>query len=179
MSVFSSIVTDLVLIYESVSFSLSVFSWLTLHSWTLSHYCNLTDLRISYYTTGRLPPISSSWRQASWDSRHSNFIFQMNTYGYSSHVIFSLTRGWVCTLQSLLVLASAVNLRSESSGTHDHILLSQTRDSLKLEDQVPVFIPPGRGWPGYTPRHCVYLSSPPTTHMVTVEVFIPASTRVN
>jgi hypothetical protein len=29
----------------------------------------------------------------------------------------------------LLVLASAVILRSESRGTHDHILLSQIRDS--------------------------------------------------
>jgi hypothetical protein len=42
----------------------------------------------------------------------------------------------------LLVLASAVILRSESSGTHDRILLSQIRDSPSLEDQVPVFISP-------------------------------------
>jgi hypothetical protein len=39
-----------------------------------------------------------------------------------------------------LVLASAVILGSESSGSHDHILLSQIRDSPKLEGQVPVFI---------------------------------------
>jgi hypothetical protein len=30
----------------------------------------------------------------------------------------------------LLVFASTVNLRSESRGTHDHILLSQIRDTL-------------------------------------------------
>jgi hypothetical protein len=37
----------------------------------------------------------------------------------------SLTRGWVCRLQLLLALASAVILGSESHGTCDHILLSQ------------------------------------------------------
>jgi hypothetical protein len=35
-SVFSSTVTDLVLIYESVTSSASVVRWLTLHSWTLN-----------------------------------------------------------------------------------------------------------------------------------------------
>jgi hypothetical protein len=36
----------------------------------------------------------------------------------------SLTRGRVCLLYMLLVLASVVFLGSESLGTHDHILLS-------------------------------------------------------
>jgi hypothetical protein len=40
----------------------------------------------------------------------------------------SLTRGRVCGLQLLLLLASAVFVRSESIGTHDHILLSQIWD---------------------------------------------------
>jgi hypothetical protein len=40
----------------------------------------------------------------------------------------SLTRGRVCRLQLLLVLASAVILESESRGTRDHNLLSQIRD---------------------------------------------------
>jgi hypothetical protein len=51
-------------------------------------------------------------------------------------------RRWVCHLQLLLVLASAVILRSESRGTHDHILLPQIRDPPNLEGQVPVFISP-------------------------------------
>jgi hypothetical protein len=52
-----------------------------------------------------------------------------------------LTRGRVCRLQLLLVLASAVILGSVSRrGTHDHILLSQIRDSPNLECRVPVFI---------------------------------------
>jgi hypothetical protein len=50
----------------------------------------------SYFTTGGLLPVSSSWRQAPWDSRHSNCTFQLNTCGYSPYVISSLTRGWVC-----------------------------------------------------------------------------------
>jgi hypothetical protein len=54
----------------------------------------------------------------------------------------SLTRGQVCNLLLLLVLASAVPLRSESHGTQDHILLSQFLRSPNLEDQVPVFISP-------------------------------------
>jgi hypothetical protein len=40
----------------------------------------------------------------------------------------SLTRGWVCSLQLLLVLDSAVTFGSESRGTRDHILLSQILD---------------------------------------------------
>jgi hypothetical protein len=71
-----------------------------------------------------------------------NFIFQLNNCGDSPYVISSLTRGWICLLQMLLVLASAIILKSESHGTHDHILLSQIRDSLNLEDQVPAFISP-------------------------------------
>jgi hypothetical protein len=38
-------------------------------------------------------------------------------------------RGRVCCLQLLMVLASAVNLGSESRGIRDHILLPQIRDS--------------------------------------------------
>jgi hypothetical protein len=51
-----------------------------------------------------------------------------------------VTRGQVCRLQLQLVLASAVILGSVFHETHDHILLSQIRDSPNLEGQVPVFI---------------------------------------
>jgi hypothetical protein len=105
----------------------------------------------------------------------SNFIFQLNTCGYSPFVTFSLTRGWACRLHLLLVLASAVILRSESRGTHDHILLSEIRD---LEGQVPVFISPRNSGAVVPPRQWVPFSSPPTTRMATVDVFDPTSTRV-
>jgi hypothetical protein len=61
-------------------------------------------------------------------------------------------RRWVCRLQLLLVLACAVILRSESRGTHDHILLSQVRDSPDLEGHVPVFISPRNRVPQLYPH---------------------------
>jgi hypothetical protein len=67
----------------------------------------------------------------------SNFFSQLNTCGHSPHVTFSLRRGWVCNLQLMLALVTAVILRSESCRIHDHILLCQIRDSPNLEGQVP------------------------------------------
>jgi hypothetical protein len=121
----------------------------------------------SYFMTGDLPPISLSWRQAAWDSQPV-IVFSNWTLAV---IVF-----WVCCLQLLLVLASAVTLGSESHRTRDHILLSQIQDSPDLEGQVPVFVSPGTGWPVYTPRHWVPFSSPPAIRRATVEVFDPAST---
>jgi hypothetical protein len=94
-------------------------------------------------TTSGLPSISSSWRQTPWDSRPS--FFQLNTCFHSPYVTFSLTGGWVCSLQLLVVLASTVILRYDSCGTRDHILLSQIRDPPEMEGQIPVFKSP-RNW---------------------------------
>jgi hypothetical protein len=52
----------------------------------------------------------------------------------------SLTRERVYRLQLLLVLARVVIFGSESRENHDHILLSQIRDSPNLEYKVSVFI---------------------------------------
>jgi hypothetical protein len=82
-SVLSSTVTDLVLIYESVTSSASAVRWLSLHRWTLNFWiafsillrlndsvtCELWNHSHSHFTTGFLLPVSSSWRQAPWDSR--------------------------------------------------------------------------------------------------------------
>jgi hypothetical protein len=73
---------------------------------------------------------------------HDQYFFQLNTCVHSLCVTSSLTRGWNCRLQLLLALASAVILKSESRGTHDHILLSPIRDSPNLKGQVPVFVSP-------------------------------------
>jgi hypothetical protein len=70
------------------------------------------------------------------------FFLQMNTCGYTPYVTSSLTVGWVCQLQFLLVLAIAVILTPESHGRCDHILLSQIRDTPNLEGQVPIFVSP-------------------------------------
>jgi hypothetical protein len=56
-------------------------------------------------------------------------------------VASSQTIGRLCRLKFLLALAGLVTVGSESLGTHDHILMSQIRDSPNLEGQVPVFIP--------------------------------------
>jgi hypothetical protein len=105
----------------------------------------------SYFKTGGLSPINSSWCQTPWGWR-PDFFFQFNTYGHSPYATSSLTRGWVYWLQLLLALASAVILRSESRGTDDHILLSQIRDSPTWRARFPQkqdgpVIPPGTGFP--------------------------------
>jgi hypothetical protein len=122
--------------------------------------------RQSYFTTDGLPPISSSWWQPL--ETHDQQLFLLNTSGNSPYITSPLTRGWVCRLQLMLVLASAVILRSESRGTHNHILLSHMRDSPNLEAQIHVII---------SPTHRVPFSSPPTTPRATVEVFDSASTQ--
>jgi hypothetical protein len=90
----------------------------------------------SYFTTGSLPLISSPWRQAPLHPR-PEFLFSNWTIA-----VTVLTRGWVCILQLLLALTSAVILRSEFRRAHDHILPSQIRNSRNLEGQLPVFITP-------------------------------------
>jgi hypothetical protein len=75
------------------------------------------------------------WCQASSRAQDHNLLL-------SGNCGFVLTRGQVCRLQLLLVLASAVIFGSKSRGTHDHILLSLIRDSPNLEGQVFVFICP-------------------------------------
>jgi hypothetical protein len=72
----------------------------------------------------------------------TSIFFQLYTYFRNPYVLSSLTRGWVCSLQLLLGLASAIILRSESRGTRNHISLPQIRDSPNLEDKLSVFISP-------------------------------------
>jgi hypothetical protein len=71
---------------------------------------------------------------------HDHEFFQLNTCGRSPYITSSLTRGWVYPLQLLLVLASAVILRSVSRGIYDHILRSPIWDLPNMEGQVPVFM---------------------------------------
>jgi hypothetical protein len=148
-----------------------------------SKYCTISQLwhnklskiqSQSYFTTGSLLSISSSWHQAPWNPWPVIF-FQLNTCVYSPYVTSSLTRGWVCRLQLLLVFLSAVILRSKSFGTHDDILVSQIQDSPTLRAKPLYLYTPGTGWPSYTPRHWVLFSSPPMTQRATVEIFEPTS----
>jgi hypothetical protein len=111
------------------------------------------------------------------ETHDQRLYFQLSPCGHSPYVTPSLERGWVCSFQLLLALASAVILRSEYRGTHDHILLSQMRDSSNLEGRSRYSYSPRREWPGYTPRHWVPFSSPPVARRATVELFDPASTQ--
>jgi hypothetical protein len=88
-----------------------------------------------------------------------------------------LTRGWVCNLLLLLVLASLVPLGSEFRGCQDHILLSQFETPPNWRARFPYLYPSGTGWPRYAPGHWDPFPSPLTTRRATVEVFNPASTR--
>jgi hypothetical protein len=98
----------------------------------------------------------------------SNFIFQLNTCCFIPYVTSPLSREWVCCLQLLLVLASAVILITTSYCLRFHALPTWRAGSLYLYQ-------PGTEWPGYTPWHWVHFSLPPTTHRVMVEVLGPAS----
>jgi hypothetical protein len=133
----------------------------------------------SYFTTDGLPPISSSWRQSPWGSL-PEFSFQLNTCGHSAYVTSSLTRGWVCRLQMLLALASAVILGSESRGTHNHIFCCLRFETPKPGGPGPLtYIPQEQSGPVINPGTVFLISSPPTTRRATVEVFEPASTRAS
>jgi hypothetical protein len=76
----------------------------------------------------------------------SNLIFQLNTCGYSPYVTSSLTSGWVCRLQLLLFLASAVILGSQSGGT-----VSDSRFSEPAGPGPRIYIPQEQGCPVTSP----------------------------
>jgi hypothetical protein len=82
----------------------------------------------------------------------------------------------VCRLQLLLVLASGVIFGSDPRCTHDHILLSQIRDSPNLEGQAPVFISPRNRVAQLYPQALGSFPSPARTRRATVEVLEPTST---
>jgi hypothetical protein len=77
----------------------------------------------------------------------------------------------------LLALARAVILGFESRGTHDHVLLSQIRDSPNLDGQVPVFISPRKRVAQLYLQTLGSLFVASYDSRATVEVFDLASTR--
>jgi hypothetical protein len=132
-------------------------SWLTLHSWALNYWTAFWILLRMNHSGSESESLYDWWFTANQfvlatsalRLTTSNFIFQLNTCSCSPCGTSSLMWGWACRLQLLLVLASAVILRSESRGTHGHILAPN------LEGQVPVFISHRKRWPSHTSRHCV------------------------
>jgi hypothetical protein len=120
-SVFSSTVTDLVLIYESVTSSASVVLWLTFHRWTLNSLTNeslksLTNAerrptRQSSLSLMVRPTVSRSVGQSVLELKHLSGAYdqifitvrQLRVCWFGA---LSLTRGRLCRSQLLLVLAS-------------------------------------------------------------------------
>jgi hypothetical protein len=123
-------------LYEAKSNSIISLSlpW-TMSSWWIPWKSESELLYNWWFTANQFVLATSPFRLTT-----SHFIFQQNSCGYSPYLTPSLTRGWVCCLQLLLVLASAVILWSEFHWSHDRILLSQIGDSTSLEGQVPLFI---------------------------------------
>jgi hypothetical protein len=119
----------------------------------IQYLCSDSELLYDWrFTANQFVLATSPWRLTT-----SNFIFQLNACGYSPYVTSSLTRVWVCRLQLLLVLASAVVLRSESRGTHGTpFTVSDSRLPqpggqgpriyIPQEQSGPV-MPPGTGFP--------------------------------
>jgi hypothetical protein len=107
----------------------------------------LIGVRVRVRVTLRLTVYRQSLRLGDkpLETHDQQYFLSTEICGHSPNVTSPLTREWVCLLQLLLALASAVILRSESRGTHDHILLPQIRDSSNPEGQVPVFISPRNG----------------------------------
>jgi hypothetical protein len=135
----------------------------------------MTYLRKSQicFTTGGLPAISSSWRQA--PESHDQYSFQLNLCGYSPYVTFSLTIGWVSIVYNCCWFSPAQSFSGPSPVglmTIFYCLMFDTPPTWRARS--PYLYPPGTGWPSFIPRHWVPFSSPPTTP--TVEISEPAST---
>jgi hypothetical protein len=86
----------------------------------------------------------------------------------------SLTRGRVCNLLLLLVLASAVSLGSQCRwDSRPYFIVPILETPPIWRARSPYLYPPGTGWPRYNPGHRVPFPAPVTTHRVAVEVFYP------
>jgi hypothetical protein len=88
----------------------------------------------SYFTTGGLPSISSSWRQAPWDSR-SVVLYQLKTCGHSPYVTSSLSAVYNFCWSSLAQSFSGPSLTGLVT-----IFYCLRFETLHLEGQVPTFI---------------------------------------
>jgi hypothetical protein len=120
-----------------------------------SSLTNCNSQNGSYFTTGGLAPISSSWGQAPWDLG-PEFLFC----------------NW--TLAVIILLEHPLWRENLS------VVYSCCWSSPALSFSDPRLFQPGgsgAGWPCYNPTNCVPFSSPATTRRVTVKVFEPASTR--
>jgi hypothetical protein len=93
--------------------------------------CPVVKESQSYFITGGLPPISSSWRQAPGGSRREIFYFQLNPCGYSPGFVKQIMPIFLSPLSSQSQSHIATDGQSVSkfwyrapSGAHDQIFIS-------------------------------------------------------
>jgi hypothetical protein len=118
-SVFSSTVSDLVLIYESVTSSAAPVRWLTLQAeqWTTEQISEFSNDRPTIRSRSHIATdgqsVSKSWCRAPPGAHDQIFITVWHLRSCFCEAP-SLTRGRVCLLYMLLAIASAVFLGSKS-----------------------------------------------------------------
>jgi hypothetical protein len=125
------------------------------HTHTYTHSTPPLNIQSQNYLTTDGQCASLSWCQAPIWGLRPDFCSCQTVAGLL--ICYCLTRIRVCRLQLLLALASAVTLVPESWGTHDHISLSQIRDTPKhggpgpriyiAQEQGGPVIPPCTGFP--------------------------------
>jgi hypothetical protein len=138
---------------------------------------NAAANRVRVRVTLRLAVYRQSVRLGDKPLETTSIFFQLNTCGCSPNVTSRLTRGWVCRLQLLLVSLAQSLSGPSPQNLLPHFTVSNSRLPQSGRPRPRILYPPGRGWPGYKPRHWVPFSSPPTTRRTTVEVFDPATKR--
>jgi hypothetical protein len=128
--------------------------------------------RQSYFMTGCLPPISSSWRQVPWDSLPA-FLFNW------AREVIALMWHPLWREDGSVVYNCCWSSPAQSFWGPSPTGLMTTFYCLRLgtpptwRARYPYLYPPLTGWPSYTPRHWISFSSLPTTHRATAEVFVP------
>jgi hypothetical protein len=119
---------------------------------------------------------SLSVRHPSW--AHDHIFITIRQLRGSPREEPSLTRGWLCSLQLLLELASTLILRPESLGTHHCIFCLKFETTPTYRARFPYLrvYPPETGLSSYTPRHRVTKGSFPKT-LVGVGVLLAADSQ--
>jgi hypothetical protein len=132
-------------------------------SCSMTHFWIRVRLRVTFWLAVYRQSI---YLDAKLLETHDKHFLQLNPCGHSPYV-------------TLLGFANAVILGPSPAEliTIFYCLRLETPPTWRARS--PYLYPPGTAWPSFNPRHWVTFSSPPTTRRATVEVFEPASTRVN
>jgi hypothetical protein len=129
------------------------------------------------FATGGLSPISSTWRQASWDS---GWIILFSNWTLAVIVLMEhhFWREDRSVVHNCWWASPAQALSGPSPMGLMTIFYCLRFESLSTwRARSPFLCPPGTGWSNYIPRHWVPFSSSPTTCKAMVEVFDHTSTR--